>query len=156
MKRNACPQTKDLWGFAQGSARWLSRARVMSHAARCGECFEKIASIKRMEKEGFLEAEVPEELNQAVLHEIKAKAAATRQGRRFKLESVFWFGGFLVFMALSFLVHRYFFQMIALALVAGAMWVTSIRTPRTHIQIIHEKKDAQSSETLKEKTKKRF
>ncbi len=132
---HGCPEAFELWSWVQGDIAPEDREKLMAHTHACGSCSEKLAliaelkigTIKEIPLTGKLERRIGERLN-------PLGRGRGKTGSSFKTH--LWFFPFSVFMALSFLIPEYFFQLLVLAIVSALKWLLDTRAHYTRIALI--------------------
>ncbi len=131
----ACPAPELLFRWSQNAVSDGERETLVHHAASCRICTEKIAAIESLKSEGFADAPSDEAFVKKLQTEIRRRReppiAPSDLYRRA------WFLAFAVFMALSFVWHEYFMQMLVLAVVCAAKWLIDTRARHIYVDVLH-------------------
>lgn len=141
-KISAHPSEEELADYLAGNLSARAKDRVEAHIAQCGECLARIVSAH-------------ESVN------MSRKDAKPRKGNIMNKINPYLCLAILAF-ALSFVMPRYFIQLLVVTAILGIKWVVDSKTTKMLVMIYEawkrggEKEASQIFETFDSKSKSRF
>ncbi|MFH1046649.1 MAG: hypothetical protein V1727_06795 [Candidatus Omnitrophota bacterium] len=136
-----CPGTETLDDFLAGRLNCEEEERLIEHCAQCESCLSALA--------------LAQEANQAPVEQATAKMIARAQmimvpKKPSPLLRYKWLVGACLCFILSFLIPRYFAQLLVLAVILSLKWIFDAGSTRTLIMIYEawRKKDSETAQRI--------